>query len=115
MSRIIAAGVALAALVLLAVVAQVVLPGLAENRVRDRLAHDGRVESVQVSAFPAVKLLWGKADRVTVRMASVRTGVGRLGSLIGRTADADRLDGSTRELDVLTLRLRDARLHKRGG
>src|SRR2546423_15646288 len=114
MSRIIAAGVALAALVLLAVVAQVVLPGLAENRIRDRLAHDGHVESVKVSAFPAVKLLWGKADRVTVRMANVRAAVGRLGDLIGRTADAGRVDASTRELDVLTLRLRDANLRKRG-
>src|SRR3989440_1656724 len=115
MRRIIAAAVALAVLVLLAVVAQLVLPGIAENRIRDRLAHDGRVESVRVSAFPAVKLLWGKADRVTVRMASLRANVGRLGDLLGRTADAGRVDGTARELDVLTLRLRDARLRKRGG
>ena len=114
MRRIIAAAVALAVLVLLAVVAQLVLPGIAENRIRDRLAHDGRVESVRVSAFPAVKLLWGKADRVTVRMASFRAAVGRLGDLIGRTADAGRVDASARELDLLTLRMRDARLRKRG-
>jgi hypothetical protein len=115
MRRIIAVAIVLAVLVVLAVVAQLVLPGIAENRIRDRLAHDGRVESVRVSAFPAVKLLWGKADRVTVRMTSVHTGVGGLGSLLGRTADAGRVDASTRELDVLTLRLRDASLRKRGG
>jgi hypothetical protein len=114
MRRIIAAAIVLV-LVVLAVVAHIVLPGIAENRIRDRLAHDGRVESVQVSAFPAIKLLWGKADRVTVRMANVHTGVGGLGGLIGRTADAGRVDASTRELDVLTLRLHDASLHKRGG
>jgi LmeA-like phospholipid-binding len=114
MRRIIAVAVALAVLVLLAVVAQLVLPGIAENRIRDRLAHDGRVESVRVSAFPAVKLLWGKADRVTVRMASFRAAVGRLGDLIGRTADAGRVDASARELDLLTLRMRAARLRKRG-
>jgi hypothetical protein len=114
MRRILAAAIVLAVLVVLAVVAQLVLPGIAENRIRDRLAHDGRVESVQVSAFPAVELLWGHADRVTVRMASVRAAVGRLGGLIGRTANAGRVDASTRELDVLTLRLRDARLRKRG-
>src|SRR6266480_4513686 len=96
------------------VAVQLLLPGIAEDRLRDRLAHDGRVESVRVSAFPAVKLLWGKADRVTVRMANVHAAVGRLGDLIGRTADAGRVDASTRELDVLTLRLRDARLRKRG-
>jgi hypothetical protein len=114
MRRILAAAIVLAVLVVLAVVAQLVLPGIAENRIRDRLAHDGRVESVQVSAFPAVELLWGHADRVTVRMANVRAAVGRRGGLIGRTANAGRVDASTRELDVLTLRLRDARLRKRG-
>src|SRR5213595_148133 len=108
MRRIIAAAVVLAVLVLLAVAAQLLLPGIAENRVRDRLAHDGRVESVHVSAFPAVKLLWGKADRVTVRMASVRMGTGRLGHLLASTGDAGRVDATARELDVLSLRLRDA-------
>ena len=114
MRRIIGAAAALAVVVVLALVAHFVLPGIAENRIRDRLAHDGRVESVHVSAFPAVKLLWGKADSVTVRMASLRASVGRFGDLLGRTADADRVDGTARELDVLTLRLRDARLRKRG-
>src|SRR5256886_16319118 len=114
MRRIIAAAIVLAVLVVLAVVAQLVLPGIAENRIRDRLAHDGRVESVHVSAFPAVKLLWGRADRVSVRMANVRAAVGRLGDLIGRSADAGRVAASTRELGVFTLRLRDARLRKRG-
>jgi hypothetical protein len=114
MRRLIAAAIVLAVLVVLAAAAQLLLPGIAEDRVRDRLAHNGRVESVHVSAFPAIKLLWGRADRVTVRMANVRAGVGRLGDLIGRTADDDRVDASTRELDVLTLRLRDARLQKRG-
>src|SRR5947208_2756591 len=110
MRRIIAAAVALAVLVLLAVVAQVVLPGLPENRIRDRLPHDGRLEGVRVSAVPAVKLLWGNADRVPVRMARFRAAVGRLGDLIGRTGDAGRVDASARELDLLTLRMRDARL-----
>ncbi len=114
MRRLIAAAIVLAVLVVLAAAAQLLLPGIAEDRIRDRLAHDGRVESVRVSAFPAVRLLWGHADRVTVRMANTRAGVGRLGDLIGRTADAGRVDASTRELDVLTLRLRDAQLRKRG-
>jgi hypothetical protein len=109
--------VAVVALVVAAVLvaAQLLLPGIAEDRLRDRLAHDGRVESVHVSAFPAVKLLWGHADRVTVRMASVRTGTGRLGHLLDSTGDAGRVDATARELDVLTLRLRDARLRKRDG
>ncbi len=52
--------------VLLVVLAQVFLPSLAARRVRDRVARYGTVRSVSVSAFPAVKLLWGKADTVNV-------------------------------------------------
>src|SRR3989440_12142982 len=114
MRRIIAAAIVLAVLVVLAVVAHIVLPGIAENRIRDRLAHDGHVESVKGSAFPAVKLLWGKADRVTVRMANVRAAVGRLGDLIGRTAGAGRADARTRELAGLAPPLRGAHLRQRG-
>src|SRR2546421_2444645 len=108
---------AAAVLVVLAglVAAQLLLPGIAENRLRDRLARDGHVDSVHVSAFPAVKLLWGHADRVTVHMASVRTGTGRLGHLLASPGDAGRVDATARELDVLTLRLRDASLRKRDG
>src|SRR3989440_9956460 len=114
MRRIIAAAIVLAVLVVLAVVAHIVLPGIAENRIRDRLAHDGHVESVKVSAFPAVKLLWGKADRGTVRMANVPAAGGRLGDLIGRTAGAGRVGAGTREVDVLPLRLRAPHLRERG-
>src|SRR3982074_1955002 len=114
MRRLIAAAIVLAVLVGLAAGAQLLLPGIAADRLRDRLAHDGRVESVSVSAFPAIKLLWGRADRATVRMANVRAGVGRLGSAIWRAVDTGRVDASARELDVLTLRLRDAQLRKRG-
>src|SRR2546421_9968047 len=100
---------AAAVLVVLAglVAAQLLLPGIAENRLRDRLARDGHVDSVHVSAFPAVKLLWGHADRVTVHMASVRTGTGRLSPLPARTRDARRGDAPARELGVLSLRPRD--------
>jgi LmeA-like phospholipid-binding len=108
---------AVAVLVVLAglVAGQLLLPGIAENRLRDRLARDGHVDSVHVSAFPAIKLLWGHADRVTVRMANVRTGTGRLGHLLASTRDAGRVDATARELDVLSLRLRDAKLRRRDG
>src|SRR2546421_12119428 len=108
---------AAAVLVVLAglVAAQLLLPGVAENRLRDRLARDGHVDSVHVSAFPAVKLLWGHPDGVRVRMASVRRGTGRLGHLLASTGDAGRVDATARELDVLSLRLRDPKLRKRDG
>jgi hypothetical protein len=57
---------AAALLVLLAVLAQALLPGLAADRVRSRVERYGQVRSVHVSAFPAVQLLWGKAESVGV-------------------------------------------------
>jgi hypothetical protein len=50
------------------VVAQIVLPGIAGDRLRDRLAPHGAVQQASVSAFPAIELLWGDAGSVTVRM-----------------------------------------------
>ena len=55
-----------AAVVLLLVLAQLLLPGLAARRIRTRVGRYGTVKSVSVSAWPAVKVLWGDADAVTV-------------------------------------------------
>jgi hypothetical protein len=57
---------------------QVVLPAIAEQRVRDRLQEMGTVSQVEVGAFPAVKLLWGQTDDVKVRMSSLDAGPLRL-------------------------------------
>lgn len=109
--------VALAAaggVVLLLVVSQFALPPLAENRLRNRLERSGTVARVEVGAFPALKLLWHRADDVTVRMGRVRTGSGRFADLLAQTVDADEVDASVREQQILTLRLLDSRLRKRG-
>ena len=57
-------------LLLLLVVAQLTLPRIAADSIRHRLSAHGHVLSVSVSAFPAIKLLWGQADSVSVRMSS---------------------------------------------
>jgi len=105
---------ALGALVLLAVLAQLVLPGIAERRLRDRLERNGEVERVDVRAFPAVMLLWGRSDRIAIRMGEARAGPGRFADLVAGTRDTDRLDARVRTLRVLTLRFRDLTLRKRG-
>ena len=46
------------AIVVVLIVAQLVLPGIAAQRIRDRLSRSGTVLGVQVDAFPAIKLLW---------------------------------------------------------
>jgi hypothetical protein len=101
-------------LILLIVAAQVALPRIAEHRLRDRLERSGTVERVEISAFPAVKLLWHRADDVTVRMGRLRTGSGNFADLLASTGDTDDLDASAEEQRILTLRLHDSRLRKRG-
>jgi hypothetical protein len=67
---------------LFVVLAQVFLPTLAARRVRDRVARYGTVHSVSVSAFPAVKLLWGKADTVSVAAGSLSVPVSQITALL---------------------------------
>jgi LmeA-like phospholipid-binding len=108
------AALAIVALVLLLAVAQLVLPGIAEQRLRDRLARSGKVLKVEVDAFPAIQLLWRHADRVVVRVASYRSSPGHLGGLLGQAHDVDSLDVSAEQLDAGLLTLRDTTLRMRG-
>jgi LmeA-like phospholipid-binding len=96
------------------VVTQLVLPGIAEQRLRDRLSHSGTVLEVQVQAFPAIKLLWHRADKVVIRMADYRSSTGHLGGLLEQAGDVSTLDASAQLLSAGLLRLRDATLTKRG-
>ena len=59
-------------MVLALALAQLLLPGIAASRISSRVGRYGEVQSVSVSAWPAVKLLWGSADSVTVRARSLR-------------------------------------------
>jgi len=94
--------------------AQLVLPGIAASRLRDRLSRSGTVLSVKVSAFPAIELLWQRADSVVIRMARYRSGAGPLGNTLAQAASAGSIDASADELDAGLLTLRDATLTKRG-
>jgi hypothetical protein len=100
--------------ILLLGIAQLVLPGLAAQRIRDQLARSGRVLEVKVSAFPAIELLWHRADSVTVRMASYRSSAARLASLLAESGDAQTLRASAAVLRDGLLTVRDAVLVKRG-
>ena len=56
--------------VLVLVLAQLFLPGIAAQHIRDQLSAHGTVEHVEVDAFPAIELLWHQADKVVVRMGA---------------------------------------------
>jgi hypothetical protein len=110
----IAAGVLVAVLVL----AQLLLPRLAERRLRSDLEEHGHRVHVEVSAFPAIKLLWHDADRVTATVGDYQSGGSGSGSSLAdslaSTKDTDELDVHVGVLDVLLLRMHDVRLRKRG-
>ncbi|MBV8431169.1 MAG: hypothetical protein JO244_08410 [Solirubrobacterales bacterium] len=115
MRRILAVAGGLLLLVLVGlVIPQLVLPGIAAQRLRDRLSHSGRVLEVSVDAFPAIKLLWHRADRVVVRMASYQSNTSGLSRTLGQLRDVSSVDASVGRLQIGLLTLRDARLEKRG-
>jgi len=113
MRRLAALGVA-ALIIVLLVVAQLVLPGIAAQRLRDQLARSGQVLSVQVQAFPAIELLWHHADTVVVRLGRYRPRTGNLPSTLDQTGDVGTLDASAQEVDYGLLTLHNATLAKRG-
>jgi ubiquinone biosynthesis protein UbiJ len=110
---VVAAG-AVAVVVLLLAIAQLVLPGIAAQNIRSRLSHSGRVLDVHVSAFPAIELLWHQADSVVVHMASYRSNAATLSSNLSQVADVGSLDAYANVLSTGLLTVRGASLHKRG-
>ena len=124
------AGGVLALLVLALVAAQFTLPGIAASRLRDSLKQHGAVQSLSVSAFPAVTLLWHEAEKVTVRMrtytdSSAGTGGGgtvsqlgngprRLADFLASTSATDSLDARVGRASVGRLALESVVLTKSG-
>jgi hypothetical protein len=113
MRRLTALGVVAVAVLVLGV-GQLVLPGIAEQRLRDRLERSGQVLSVHVSAFPAIELLWHQADSVSIRLGRYRSNPGHLSSLLSQAGNVGSLTASASELDTGLLTLRDATLKKHG-
>ena len=112
MRRIAFAGAA--AVVAALAAAQLILPGVAADQLRDRLARSGRVISVHVEAFPAIELLWHQAGQVDVHLASYRAGTSTLGHSLAQTAEAGTVNARVDVLSTGLVTLRDATLHKRG-
>jgi hypothetical protein len=108
------AAIAAAAILAVLSLVQLSLPELAERRLENQLEDGGKVERVEIRAVPGFKLLWGRADRVDVEMRDARADCGRLADLLARTRAAGRVDARVGEVRIVTLRLHDLRLRKRG-
>jgi hypothetical protein len=114
MRRLTAIAAVAGVIVLLLVIAQLVLPGIAADRLKDRLKKSGDVISVKVSAFPAIELLWHHADSVHIRVGTYRSAPNGIGSLLAQAGDVGSIDASATELTSGLLTVHDAALHKRG-
>lgn len=111
---------AVAAAALLFVLGQALLPGIAATRVRERVARYGQVRSATVSAFPAVKLLWGDADSVSVSAGALSATPPQIAALLweARSLGDLRLSAQSAVLRAPQLpgglTLADVHLRKRG-
>ena len=102
---------------LLVGVAQLVLPGVAEDKLRSDLARYGTVRRVHLESAPAIKLLWHRADRVDVAMDGYHAEPGghtSLADFLSRTRDTGKLDVSVGTLQAQLVTLHDVRLNKEG-
>jgi LmeA-like phospholipid-binding len=114
MRRIAAMLATLVLIVVLLAVAQLVLPGIAAQILRDRLSRSGKVIGVEVDAFPAIELLWQHADKVVIRMQQYRSNPSNLGSMLSQAGDVGTLEASAGKVESGLLTLRDVTLRKRG-
>ncbi len=102
------------AVVVLLGLAQLLLPKFAAERISSRIGRYGKVTSVQVSAWPAVKLLWNDADSVTVRAGEIALGPLQTDELLAQARGVGRLELSATSAREGPLRVSDVRLSKRG-
>jgi hypothetical protein len=109
----IAVGVA-GGVVLLLALAQLLLPRLAASRISSRVGRYGKVQSVSVSAWPAVELLWGDVGSVRVRAQSLALDPAQAASLLWEARGTASMDVSAESVQLGSLRLSDASLRKRG-
>lgn len=103
-----------AVLLLVLVLAQIFLPRIAASEISSRVGKYGSVRSVSVSAWPAVKLLWGDVDSVRVKARSLRIEPAQAAKLLWESRHVAREDISAERVEVGSLQLSDATLRKRG-
>jgi hypothetical protein len=109
-----AALAAVLVVIVVLVLAQLLLPGIVASRVRSKLARYGTVQSVSVSAFPAVKLLWGAADEVTVRASSLKMTTAQTVALLAEAASVTKVRATVEHAQEGSLTLSDVSFYKDG-
>ena len=104
---------AIGVIALVLVLAQVFLPGIAASSITSRLRKYGRVQSVSVSAWPAVKLLWGSADSLRVRALDLRLTPRQSAKLVWEGRRVSSIDMTAARAREGPLQLGEVSLRKR--
>jgi hypothetical protein len=102
------------AVVVLLGLAQIFLPKLAASRISSRIGKYGSVDSVHVSAWPAIELLWQHADSVRVHATRLHVSPAQTGKLLEEASATDHLDVTVANVQEGPLRLSDVSFHKQG-
>ena len=105
---------AVVAIVVLLVLVQLLAPGIAARVVRGKVEKYGSVKSVQVKAWPAVKLAWRHADEVRVSAGRLKFEPEQAVALLKEAKGTDRVRTSVESVEVGGLRLTDAKFEKHG-
>jgi hypothetical protein len=108
------AGLGVGLVVVLLAVAQIVLPRVAASRIRSRVGRYGHVQSASVSAWPAVKLLWGDADSVRVKASGLKLSPKQAAALLWEGRGVGRMDIDAASVRIGPLAVDSAILRKRG-
>jgi hypothetical protein len=103
-----------AAIVAVLVGGQLAVPPIATTVLRHRLARDGRVISVRLSAFPWLQLFWQHANTVTVRMADYHAPPAKLTKLLQEAEGGGTLEISIGVIHTGLLTLHDVSFSKHG-
>lgn len=111
----IAAACALAVVVVLAVLIQLLAVDIAEHRLRSSLSSHATGVVVSVKASPATKLVLGRADSVKIRIDSLwPSGKSGVGDLLSSAENVENLDVEIGQMFNSGLELSDITLTKRG-
>lgn len=105
-----AAGLVIAVLV----ASQFLLPAVIERRIADDLEQFGPRPQVDVSAFPALKLLLGQADRIEIDAPAARVDSTALLDELTGTGDVDKVEARIGQLQIGLLNLSEVRIGKDG-
>jgi hypothetical protein len=100
--------------VALLTLAQLLLPTIAASTISSRIGRYGKVSSVTIKAFPAIKLLWGDADTVNVVARDLVLTPERTAALLHEARGAGKMTAQVESVKEGPLRLTGVRLHKNG-